>query len=234
MTTTMMTREVCRQPAEHNPPASTAPPCCVRARISGKKTKKKDGDKPKGKKKAAEGKKKPTKAAAAAPPRASVAPPGGARGLPPQMGGLSRGVAPGLSSSLPGGLKNPMTMDFGDEELSMSDMDGDLEIDGDDAEMSGDAPPLRDPARGTPSRVEPSATVDAPIAAGTKHSPWTRRLLGLAAGGGTSSAAAGGSRLMGGPGALNLSATAPARPEGPLECPTGSVKEGVCALKGVS
>ena len=51
------------------------------------------------------------------------------------MGGISRGGAP-LSASMPsrpGGLKDPMSMDFGDDdELSMSDLGDDLEMEGDD------------------------------------------------------------------------------------------------------
>ena len=118
--------------------------------VAGKRTKKKEGDKAKAKKKGGEVKKKPVKAAApaAAAPRAGLQSTG-ARGLPPSMGGVSRGVAP-LSASMParpGGLKDPMSMDFGDDdELSMSDLGDDLEMEDDEDEGPADAPPLRDPA----------------------------------------------------------------------------------------
>ena len=153
--------------------------------VAGKRTKKKEGDKAKAKKKGGEVKKKPVKAAApaAAAPRAGLQSTG-ARGLPPSMGGVSRGVAP-LSASMParpGGLKDPMSMDFGDDdELSMSDLGDDLEMEDDEDEGPADAPPLRDPAR----------------VGGT--------------GGGSLQPAR---QLMGGPGTGSLAATMPARAGG--------------------
>lgn len=81
-----------------------------------------------GKKKAAaatEAKKKPV-AKPAAKPTAAAAGGGGVRQPPRPGGGLGGGLGGGGLSSM---LKDPMAIDFGDDDLSISDMDADLEID---------------------------------------------------------------------------------------------------------
>ena len=177
---------------QHGHSSTIAPILTWIMMVADKRTKKKEGDKTKAKKKGAEVKKKPAKAAApaAAAPRAGLQQSVGARGLPPNMGGISRGAAP-LSASMParpGGLKDPMSMDFGDDdELSMSDLGDDLEMEGDDDEGLTDAPPLRDPAR-------------------------VGGASGSVAGGGGSLQPA--RQLMGGPGTGSLAATMPARAGG--------------------
>ena len=128
---------------------------------------------------AAEGKKKPAAKQGAKP--AGGAGGGGGAGArqPPRPGGMLGGG--GLSSM----LKDPMAIDFGDDDLSVSDMDADIEIEAPVGSEGSDAgcaaPPTVPPARQRRRPRVPSVTCDARAGRRRRRHRWARSAARAAA-----------------------------------------------------